>query len=272
MKTNRTNRVLIPGNGKDNQAIATAMKLGIELSKKVAGDIEGVALFVPSKKSIRQASLEKVVSTRIAKLLEKGEQIPMGCGLGLRAVTTRTLKNGGHRDIVIVIGADSKMMAKVDKMSDLHTVIAVPQKDGALDGWAATWSPLIPGVKRESQVKVVKVSGTEKKMVDHPVTEEKRKNKSASTLKMINDSIVETALSALAGSIDLSKRSLDGQDRRQVENMIRLLKQNNHKEDPANIHDWAVNNGWLPETAVELVQIWQRVYGLKEIHRIMDAA
>ena len=149
MKTNGTKRVLIPGNGQDNQAIAMAMKLGIELSKKVANDIEGVALMVPTKKRIRQPLLETVVSKRIAILLYKGRQVPIGPGYGLRAETTRSYKTGSHKDIVIAIGADSKMMNKIDAMSDLHTVIAVPQNDGALDGWAATWSPLIPGVKKK---------------------------------------------------------------------------------------------------------------------------
>jgi hypothetical protein len=40
MKTNGIHRVLIPGNGQDNQAIAMAIKLGIELSRKVANDKE----------------------------------------------------------------------------------------------------------------------------------------------------------------------------------------------------------------------------------------
>ena len=242
MKTNGIHRVLIPGNGQDNQAIAMAIKLGIELSRKVANDIEGVALVVPTKKSIRQPILEAVVSKRIAMLLHKGQQVPMGGGLGLRAETIRAYKTGSHKDIVIAIGADSKMMNKVDAMSDLHTVIAVPQKDGALDGWAATWSPLIPGVKKKVEV------------------------------QLINDQLVATALSALAYSIDLSKRGLTGQDRKQVENMIRLLRQNNHQEEPANVRAWAVKNGWLPKTADELVEIWENVYSLKNTHGIKDAA
>jgi hypothetical protein len=252
MKTNGTHRVLIPGNGQDNQAIAMAMKLGIELSRKVANDIEGIALVVPTKKKIRHSSLEKVVSKRIAMLLHKGQQVPMGCGLGLRVETTRTYKTGSHKDIVIAIGADAKMMNKVDAMSDLHTVIAVPQKDGALDGWAKTWSPLIPGAKKK-----VKEQKTNNRVVEE---------------QMINDTVVKTALSALGGSIDLSKRGLDRQERKQVENMIRLLMQNNRQEEPANIRAWAVKNGWLPETADELVKIWENVYSLKNTQRIKDAA
>ncbi len=242
MKTNGTKRVLIPGNGKDNQAIAMAMKLGIELSRKVANDIEGVALMVPTKKSIRQPLLEKVVSKKIAMLLHKGEQVPMGRGLGLRAETPRTYKTGSHKDIVIAIGADPKMMNKVDAMSDLHTVIAVPQKEGALDGWAATWSPMIPGAKKK---------------VDE---------------QSINNKVVETALSALAGSIDLSKRGLDRQDRKQVENMVRLLMQNKYQEDPASVGAWALKNGWLQEAADELMKIWENVFSLNGTRGIKDAA
>ena len=149
MKRNGTNRVLIPGNHQDKGAIAGAIKLGIELSKKITADIDDVVLFVPTKKSIRSTSLETVVSERVAKLLHKGEQIPLGAGHGLRAETKRTYKNVSHKDIVIAIGADSKMMAKVDTMADLHTVIAVPQKKGALDSWAEAWSPLIPEARKD---------------------------------------------------------------------------------------------------------------------------
>lgn len=242
MKTNGPKRVLIPGNGKDNQAIAMAMKLGIELSRKVANDIEGVALMVPTKKSILNPLLEKVVSRKIAMLLHKGKQVPMGSGLGLRAETTRTYKTGSHKDIVIAIGADPKMMNKVDAMSDLHTVIVVPQKEGVLDGWAATWSPMIPGAKKKVEA------------------------------QRINNKVVETALSALAGSIDLSTRGLDRQDRNQVENMVRLLMQNKYQEDPASVGAWAVKNGWLQETADELMEIWEKVYALNGNGGIKDAA
>jgi hypothetical protein len=176
----------------------------------------------------------------------------MGGGLGLRAETIRTYKTGSHRDIVIAIGADSKMMNKVDSMSDLHTVIAVPQKDGALDGWAATWSPLIAGAKKK----------TEEQKINNRVVEE----------QLINDTMVKTALSALGGSIDLAKRGLARQERKQVENMIRLLRQNNRQEESANVHAWAVSNGWLLETADELVKIWEKVYSLKNTHRVKYAA
>jgi LDH2 family malate/lactate/ureidoglycolate dehydrogenase len=233
MKGNGTNRVLIPGNCQDNKAIAMAMKLGIELSRKVADQIEGVALYLPNKKSILNSSLEKVVSAKIARLLHNGRQVPMGKGVELRAETTRTFKNGSHKDIVIAINADSKMMAKVDAMEGLHTVIAVPRKEGALDSWAETWSALIPGAKKKKVEKQV-----------------------------IIDPVIADALSALAVGIDPSVHGLATQDRKQVENMIRLLRQNNHQEKPANIRAWAVRHGWHPETADELVRVWEEVYCL----------
>ena len=48
--------------------------------------------------------------------------------------------------------------------------------------------------------------------------------------------------------------------------------QNNRQEDPANVRAWAVKNGWLQETADELVKIWENVYSLKNAHGIKDAA
>ena len=78
MKRNGTNRVLIPGSHQDEVAIAGAIKLGIELSKKITADIGDVVLFVPTKKSIRNTSLETVVRKYARSwLVEKGisEQI-----------------------------------------------------------------------------------------------------------------------------------------------------------------------------------------------------
>lgn len=232
MRNNGTGRVLIQGDFQDQRAIALALKLGIELSQKVADDIEGLALYVPTKMCLRDSSLEQVVSPKIARLLQKGQRIPVGGGVELRAETVRTYKNGSHREILIAVGADSGMMARVDGMAGLHTVIAVPKKEGALAGWAETWSPLIPGAKK-----------IEKKVSIDPV--------------------VADALSALGVGIDLSVHGLAVQDRKQVENMIRLLKQNNHQEEPENIREWAVKHGWHPETADELVKIWEEVYDLK---------
>ncbi|MFO7605985.1 MAG: hypothetical protein R6W72_06780 [Desulfurivibrionaceae bacterium] len=149
------------------------------------------------------------------------------------AETVRTYKSGNHREILIAVGADAGMMARVDGMAGLHTVIAVPKKEGALAGWAETWSPLIPGAKKRIKEKVS------------------------------IDPVIADALSALAVGINLSVHGLAVQDRKQVENMIRLLKQNKHQEKPANIRAWAVGHGWHPETADELVKIWEEVYGLK---------
>ncbi|MFO7607561.1 MAG: hypothetical protein R6W72_14825 [Desulfurivibrionaceae bacterium] len=233
MKTNGTGRVLIQGDFQENGAIAMALKLALELSRKVADDIEGVALYVSTKKSLRDSSLEQVLSPKIARLLHKGQRIPVGGGVELRAETVRTYKSGNHREILIAVGADAGMMVRVDGMAGLHTVIAVPKKEGALDDWAETWSPLIPGAKNRIK----------KKVSIGPV--------------------IADALSALAVGIDLSVHGLAVQDRKQVENMIRLLKQNKHQEKPANIRAWALGHGWHPETADELVKIWEEVYGLK---------
>jgi len=242
MKTSGTRRVLVPRNWQSNKAIAMAVKLGIEFSRKVADEIEGVVLYLSDKKSIRNSSLEKVVSPKIAILLHKGEQVPMGKGLGLRAETVRTYKDGSHRDIVIAIDADSKMMEKIDGMAGLHTVIAVPRKDGDLDSWAETWSPIIPGAKKKVAERVV------------------------------IDPVVADALSALAVGIDLSKPGMTMQDRKQVENMVRLLKQNRHQEEPAKVHAWAVQKGWHSKTADELVAIWEEVYRLGKTSKSKDAA
>ena len=241
MKRNGTNRVLIPGNHQDKGAIAGAIKLGIELSKKITADIGDVVLFVPTKKSIRNTSLESVVSERVAKLLQKGEQIPLGAGLGLRAETSRTYKNGSYKDMLIAIGADAKMMAKVDGMAGLHTVIAVPQKDGALDSWAETWSPLIPGAKKAAEQQI------------------------------LSDAIIETALTKLSGSIDLSEKVLAKQDKKQVDLTIRVLRRNKHQEKPAEIKTWAVKHGWPKKAADELKDQWQKVYALKNMPRVKDA-
>jgi len=244
MRNNVTNRVLIPGDGRNNRAIASAMKLGLELSRKVANDIEGVVLYFPNKKSIRNSCLKTVVSPKIARLLHDGRHIPMGAGseLRLRAETLKTFKNGSHRDIVIAIGADAKMMAKVDKIADLHTVIAVPQNKGSLDSWAETWSPLIPGEKKKEAE------------------------------KMLKDPIITKALTALAVGIDFSQPGLAIQDRKQVENMVRLLRQNNRYEEPEILRDWALSNGWHTRTVDELVGIWEKTFDLKNTTMIQNAA
>ena len=242
MKRNGTNRVLIPGDGHDKVAIASAFKLGIELSRKVSRNIDDVVLLIPTKKSIRQESLQSVVSERIAKLLEKGGEIPLADGVRLRTETPRTYKPADRKDIVIAVHADTRMMGKVDRMAGLHTIIGVEQKEGALAGWAEKWSPLIPGTGKGAGKQV------------------------------ISDPVVETALSALTTSIDLSEKALSPRDKKQADIMARILRRNKHQEKPADICAWAVGHGWPKKAADELKKTWKKVYSLKSMPRVKDAA
>ena len=240
MSSKNVIRVLVPGDDLDNEAIAQAISLGIELSKKSAAEIDGVVIFVPTKGNIKHSSLEAVLGEKITNTLYKSDEVKLHSDITLRIETIRTFKAAYKKYIVVVIYADAKMMDQVDAMPNLHTIIAVPHISGALEAWSKTWAPNTLG---------------EDSNTDNTI---------------IADAIIVSALSSLTSSINLSGSILHPRDKEHADNTVRILRRNNHSEEPSNVRAWAIKNGWNPKAADELKKIWDKIYKLKSKPSIKD--
>jgi len=232
-------RILVPGDDLDNGAIGNAIAIVNELCQQ-RKEVHDVILFVPSKQNILNTSLTTVLGESVAKRLYKGESVRLPCGKYLRLETIRTFKREFNKSIVVAIYSDEKMMDQVDPMSTLLAIVAVPHMHGALDNWKLTWSPLVFG--------------------EHQPDDK----------ALLNDSLVESALSSLTNTINLSHTILNPRDKEHVENTVRILRKNNHTEDSSSVRAWAVKNGWHPKTADEFKAIWDRIYSLKNKPKIAD--
>lgn len=241
MSNNKTKRILVPGDDLNHEAIGSAIAIGIELSEKNSSEVDGVVIFIPSKGQIRHTSLEAVLGEKIASALHKGNGVNLHSNISLRAETIQTFKRSFKRDIVIAVYADQKMMDQLDGMPNLHTIIAVPHLPDALIGWVKTWSPIIFG---EQPGKVENI---------------------------INDAIIESALSSLTNSINLSHTILNPRDKEHTDNTIRILRRNKHTEDSSNIRAWAVKNGWHPKAADELEKLWLKIFNLNKTPKVKDS-
>ena len=241
MPENKTKRILVPGDDLNHEAIGNAIAIGIELSKKEAGDVDGVVIFIPSKGQIRHTSLETVLGEKIAGSLHKGNEVELHSNISLRAETIRTFRSTYERDIVVAVYADQKMMDQLDGMSNLHAIIAVPHLPNALDDWAKTWSPSILGEQPSKESKIV------------------------------NDAIIESALSSLTNTINLSHTILNPRDKEHADNTIRVLRRKKHTEDSSNIRAWAIKNGWHPKAADELEKLWVKIFNLKNTPKVKDS-
>jgi hypothetical protein len=241
MDKNEIIRVLVPCDDLDNDAIKKGIQVVDELCKQQSGIVHDVILFIPSKQNIKGTSLASVLGESISNRLHKGEKIQLPSGKHMRLETMRTLKREFNKSIVLAIYADEKMMDQVDSMNSLLAIVAVPHMHDALDGWKRTWSPLVPG--------------------------EEQKEKG----NLISDPVVESALSSLTNWINLSHTILNPRDKEHADRTVRILRRNNHTEDPSNVRAWAVKHGWHPKAADELKKLWIKIYSLKNKPKMTDS-
>lgn len=234
MKTSATKRILIPANDLSTDAIEMAISLADDLCKKGSDEIHDVVLYIPTKQNLKGTSIESVLGEAICRTLYKGERIKLSSGKYLRLGTMQTFKREFKPCVVVAIYADDKMMDQIDAMDKLHSVIAIPHVDGALDNWSKTWTPIEPG----------KQNGNNNKC-------------------LIEDTVIVSALESLTNTINLSHSILNSRDKETANNTIRILRRNNHYCDSSNIRAWAVKNGWHPKAATELEKLWDKVFSLK---------
>lgn len=241
MPDNKTIRVLVPGDDLDHDAIGNAIRLGVELSKKDSTEIDGVVIFTPSKEQIRCASLKAILGEKIVDYLYKGSAVKLHSNISLSAKTIRTFKSTLKRYIVVAVYADQEMMDQLDGMRNLHTIIAVLHLPNALDGWKKTWSPSVLGEQDSKENKI------------------------------ISDVVIESALSSLTNTINLSHSILHPRDKEHADSTIRVLMRKKHTENSSNVRAWAIKNGWHPKAADELEKLWVKIFSLKNTPKVKDS-
>lgn len=231
-ESTRTN-ILIPGNPNDQETIL----LGFQCLNKLAEDnpdIQDCVLFVATKANMNHTSLSMVLGESSTKSLDKGHTKSFR-NFRIRLETLRTMRGYTQADAVLAVYADPKMMDVLDTNKGLKAIVAIPYAPSAIDEWKHTWNPSTPS--------------------DTSDTSEQT--------QLIQDPVVEKALSSLTTRVNLGHASLHPLDQEATKDAFRILRSHKHYEEPSNIRAWCIRNGWNPKAATEVAAHAQKAFALR---------
>lgn len=231
-------RVLVPDDNQGTEAIRTAIQYVEEVCELKKDVVEEVILFIPAKNLLKHTSLAVALGEKQSTRLHDGGTVSMSSGIPMRAETIKTLRWTSKNCIILAVYSDQKMLDKVDALSNLAGIIAIPHLPDALAEWKRTWSPSVHG---------------EAVQVEPP---------------LISDPIFEQALLSLTRSINLSHARLNPRDKEHVDRTLRILRIKGHTQDAKNIRSWAIKNRWDPKAADELEILSEKIRTLKSKPRI----
>lgn len=234
-------RIVVPIDSQDPSAWAHALAYATAIGCQAQTPVRDYILLTHGKQQMKSTSLAGHVGAQWAKTLLGNSVVPLPKGGQLRHATLQTLRDSGRGAVIIAYYADEGMLEMLDGIAGIIGIVAVPDFPGEIDGWTARWNPLVHG---QQQV-------------------------SAPAL-LITDPVVEKALTALSGWINLSHAIMNPRDKGHAEETLRILRAKGHAFEPHNIKSWAIRNGWKPGAADELAKLAGRIGGMKTKPSLKD--
>jgi len=225
-------RILVPIDSQDPDSLAYAFEYAkkiFEVHKKGAN----VVLLVHTKAQISNTSLAGHLGSSLAKSLSKGKSAQLQPGQHVSLQTLKTLGQMLSDTIIVGFYADDQMLDVVDDRKSLVGAIAVPDLAGDADKWAARWGAIIHG-----------------------------EEKTAPT-KLIDDQIVENALTQLFAMVNPSTGIGHPRDKEHADNVLRILKAKGHTLDSEAIRTFAIQKGWRSKNAADLARLAAKIASLK---------
>ena len=231
--TNST-RVVVPIDSQDPSAWAHALAYAEAIGGNRVPVVEDYILLTHAKQQLKNTSLARHVGASATKALLDNSTIPLSSGGCMRHETLQTLRGMGRGAVFIAYYADENMLETLDGITGVAGIVAVPDLPGDVAGWIKRWNPLVHGQQQAS-----------------------------APLPLITDPVVEKALTALSGSVNLSHAMLNPRDKGHADETLRILRAKGHTLDPAAIKSWAIREGWKPGAADELAKLAGRIGSLK---------
>lgn len=226
-------RIVIPIDSDDPEAWSYAAGYADAIAKQAASDVRDVVLLTHTKQQLKHTSLASHMGEAAAKALLAGRTLSLPSGHQLRHATLQTLRGSGRGSVFIAYYADDGMLETIDGLAGVAGVVAVPWVADQIDGWTARWNPAVHG------------------------------QKAAAPAALITDSVVEKALAALSGWINLSHSVMNPRDKEHANETLRILRAKGHVFEPDKIKSWAIRAGWKPGAADELAKLAVRIGALK---------
>lgn len=226
-------RVVVPIDSDDPQAWSFSAGYADAIATQAAAEAKDIVLLTHTKTQLKHTSLVTHMGEPAAKALLAGRTVSLSSGRQLRHATLQTLRGSGRGVVFIAYYADDGMLETIDGLSGVVGVVVVPWVADQIEGWTSRWNPKVHG------------------------------QKAAATAVLITDPVVDKALTALSGWINLSHAVMHPRDKEHADETLRILRAKGHVFEPDKIKSWAIRAGWKPGAADELAKLATRVGGLK---------
>lgn len=227
-------RYLFPAEGPEEQPVREALTLLTRLCKKTPGT--NAILLTHTRHQLQGTSLSGCLGEAVCKSLLAGRSVSLPGGGGLLFATERISHRPRPGDILLVIYADKKLLDKADSETQAGAIIVVPWITSEVADWIATWTPQIGNDLAPARPE-----------------------------RLIDNLVVEKALTVLTRSINLGNNLAQSSDRDPTVQLLRMLKLHGETFDPAKLRAWAVRNGWSPRGADRLQEIAQDILDGKRL-------
>lgn len=226
-------RVVVPLDSQDQAAWDHALAYAFAIGSDAEPPTQDYVLLTHTKQQLKFTSLAGFLGERGTKQLLGGMGLPVEGGGLLRHATQQTLRGAARGAVIIAYYADDRMLEGLDGLAGVAGIVAVPDLPNDVDDWIARWNPFVDGSPHGA-----------------PAT-------------LIADRVVENALTALSGIVNLSHSILNPRDKGHADETLRILRAKGHVLEPGDIKSWAIRNGWQPGAADELAKLAVRIGALK---------
>jgi hypothetical protein len=240
----QTIRIVVPSDSQDHQTWSMALAYGLKLCADHPDRFDRIVLVVHTQDQIKATALGAFLGKAVQKALLAGRPVPTGHGPSLTLLTKAKLPFTFSKTVVIVYFADDGLLEQLDGIRGLHGIVVVPDHPASVTHWVDRWNPKIHGA---------------------PARREAR---------LIEDPVIERALSSVTGMINLSHSVMNPRDKEYADHALRILRANGHTADSKQIKSWAIKNGWHPKAADELSALSARILNmasLPSLSKIHDA-
>lgn len=217
-----TERFLVPANGPEVEPMREAILLAARLANEKNTN---ATLFTPDR-DLRGKSIEAALGREVAKKLMSGKTLQLPGGACLDLQSARTFPRHSS-NVVLAAYPDKGMLDQIDAAKNAPAVVVVPLTISEVEDWRRSWNPAVLGAPRQpAEV-------------------------------LIANPIVEEAMKALTGRINLGTGLIHPRDKAAAVGLLRELRVAGETFHPDDLRAWAVRHGWTPKDADQLRQVAQ---------------
>lgn len=225
-------RLVIPIDSDDPDAWSFALGYAEAIGTQAKPPASDYVLLTHGKQQVKHTSLAGHLGDAAAKALHANRTVGIPSGQQLRHATLQTLSGYARGAVIIAYYADDRMLEKLDGIDGLAGIVAVPDISDRIEKWVARWNPAVHGQQPSTPV------------------------------VLIADPVVEKALIALSGRINLSHGIMNPRDKEHANEVLRILRAKGHAFEPDKMKSWAIRNEWKPGAADELAKLATRIGAL----------